>query len=557
MPVAILQHNRFAPQMQPTCGYEVDWGHPLSVGLIAGWLFNEGGGRRVQNVVPEGLPGIFTANDSVTFPTWTRFTKYGGYALTSGGQSYIGVGLGSKLEPTRITVQCWMKPASSSQNHIAMSKRHLGNGDNAWFLGKGDATGTFKWIAYTSAGTLNCRSATNFSTGVWHHGIGIYDGANANLWVDKVNTATAAGSGTLNGASARRLVIASDDQISNYWDGGDLALPMIWGRPLTPNEIAWLFHEPYAFLRPINPYHRVYIALSGTAYSQLLTETLTLTDALLRESRKLLSEGVTLTDVLAKLTNKPFTEGVTLNEVLSKQPQKMLLEALTATDALARSTTKALSDPVALTDAVMKSTGKTFTEVVILTDTLLKQLIFVKVLTETITLTETLTKQAGKTLVDTVTLTEVLTKSLQRVLAEAVTLSEVLVKHCQKALADSVTLNDLVLKQAQKTLAEAATLTDSLTKDAAKLLSESVVLTDVVNKRTTKTLTELLIATETVAKTIQKLLNEQATVSDSLVATLITVARGYVQAVKKALTDLSASSTSMTQPGGSGGSAQP
>jgi len=572
---------------RPTHSLDVLWGHPLAQGLVGGWMFQEGAGRRVANIIPDALPGTFVANDSVTYPAWTLFHRpqYGGRAIQNQTQSYISVGDYTLLNPPRITVHAWFYRTSTTANEPGVTKRHLGNNSNNFFLGTGSSpNGMFSFIAYTIASPLTAESSTNFTTNAWHQVVGTYDGTNARLWVDRLNTATVAGGGALNGNTFPKLVIGSDFQVNGYWNGR-IAFVVIWNRALSSAEITELYTNPHAFLAPPST-RRYFLTSIGQAFAQLLTESVTLTDALRKRPGKAMNdsviltdtvnrlaakglvEAVTLNDVLAKLTAKAaLTEGITLSETLIRGATKSLSESITLSDALARLTSKAFSDGVSLSDVLAKLTGRTLTDSVALTDTLVKQLIFTKLLTETISLTEALAKQTGKTLPETVTLTDSITKLLQRVLGEAVILSEGLVKYSQKLLAESVPLSDTALKQAQKTLMETATLTDSMQKDVTKLLSDSVVLSDAVDKRTAKILSELLTPTDTLVKTVQKVFAEDVILTDTLITQLVTVIRGYVQAVNKAVTELGGtakqsnsaggSGGGLTQPTGSSGSAQP
>ncbi len=238
---------------RPTHALDVLWGHPLAQGIVGGWMFQEGAGRRVANIIPDALPGTFVANDSVTYPTWTVLHRpqYGGRAIQNQTQSYISVGNYALLNPPRITVHAWFYRTSTTSGEPGVTKRHLGNNSNNFFLGTGSnpAVGMFSFIAYTSAGTLTAESVTNFTTNAWHQVVGTYDGSNARLWVDRVNTATTPGSGTLNGNTFPNLVIGSDFQVAGYWNGR-IASVVIWNRALSPAEIVELYTNPHAFLAP-------------------------------------------------------------------------------------------------------------------------------------------------------------------------------------------------------------------------------------------------------------------------------------------------------------------
>jgi len=561
----------------PTHALDVLWGHPLAQGIVGGWMFQEGAGRRVANIVPDALPGTFVANDSVTYPTWTLFHRpqYGGRAIQNQTQSYVSVGNYGLLNPTRITVHAWFYRTSTTSGEPGVTKRHLGNNSNNFFLGTGSSpNGMFSFIAYTVATTLTAESSTNFTTNEWHQVVGTYDGSNARLWVDRANTATAAGSGILNGNAFPNLVIGSDFQVAGYWNGR-IASVVIWNRALSSAEIVELYTNPHAFLAPPST-RRYFITSMGQAFTKLFTETVTLTDTLvkqpgkvlnetatltdmaIRSAAKVLSDAMTLSDVLAKLTTKAaLTEAITLSDMLIRGTTKSLNESMTLSDALARLTGKAFSDGVSLSDVLAKLTGKTFADSVTLTDTLIKQLIFVKLLTETITLTDTLVREARKVLPETITLTDAIAKSvMQHALSEVITLTDTLAKQAQKALAETPTLTDGVARSNAKVLSEVIALSDATAKQASKVLVDSLTLSDILVKSPQKLLSDLLALTDAIAKLTGKPFTETIALTDSLVSALTSII-GYIKATGAGLASPTGSSASQTPTRGAGAAQTP
>lgn len=122
-----------------------------------------------------------------------------------------------------------------------------------------------------------------------------------------------------------------------------------------------------------------------------------------------LTETVAVTDVLLKTPSKALTETLTLSDVLNKLIGKVLAEVLTITDVLSAFKTKvvALTETLTLSDTLLKTSNKVLTETIVLTDTLVKAIS--KIYTETLTFTDTLLKNIGKVLTETLTLTDVLT----------------------------------------------------------------------------------------------------------------------------------------------------
>lgn len=301
---------------------------------------------------------------------------------------------------------------------------------------------------------------------------------------------------------------------------------------------------------------------SGTSYTSTLTETVTLTDSLIRQATKVLSDTITLTATILKTISRTLTETITHTDVVAasrlftkaltletltftdsliKQAAKLLSETVTLTDSLIRSITKVLSETITYTDTVLKQLTRTLSETITYTDTLTKLRTAFKVLTETVTHTDTLIKVTGKVLSETVTYTDTVLKQTARALTETITLTATIVKQAGKllsetvtmtdtilkltsrALTETITLADTVLKQASRTFTETLTFTDSLIRQAGKFLSETVTLSDIVASVNTpagilytKTLTEVMTFTDTLIKQGMKVLTETLTMTDTL-----------------------------------------
>ena len=58
-------------KQKPPLGSRIDTGHPLAQGLVACWLFNEGGGTLVRDITGNGND----ATPDTGTPTWTPTTE--------------------------------------------------------------------------------------------------------------------------------------------------------------------------------------------------------------------------------------------------------------------------------------------------------------------------------------------------------------------------------------------------------------------------------------------------------------------------------------------------
>lgn len=140
-----------------------------------------------------------------------------------------------------------------------------------------------------------------------------------------------------------------------------------------------------------------------TNYYQVCSETLALTDTLLKQPIKTFSETLYLSDTLtSRITGKIFSETLLLSDTFSKSLSKILNEVLTFTDSIAnlKIIPKTLEETLVLTDSVIKTTSRIFSEALTLTDTLIKTAS--RTFSEALTLTDTY----ARLLVKVVTLTE-------------------------------------------------------------------------------------------------------------------------------------------------------
>jgi hypothetical protein len=96
------------------------------------------------------------------------------------------------------TVECWFKIASNPAVQVVLL--YIGGTTAGQRLSLAlNAAGT----VIASNGTVNTTASSAVTTGVWHHAVGVYDGANLQCYVDGVSTGAAvAGSTTITYGSA-------------------------------------------------------------------------------------------------------------------------------------------------------------------------------------------------------------------------------------------------------------------------------------------------------------------------------------------------------------------
>lgn len=199
--------------------------------------------------------------------------------------------------------------------------------------------------------------------------------------------------------------------------------------------------------------------------TKTLTETVTHTDSVVKQGKKVLLETITHTDSILKSLSKIFTETQTSTDTLTKQPAKTLTDTITHTDTLTRLAGKVLSETSNLTDTLERMAAKVFSETTNLTDAIVR--FSQRTFTETVTLTDSLIRSVGKVLSDTLSFTDSLVRTTGRVLSETITHTDTIITSMASAAYS-------------KTLEETANLTDSIVRLTGKVFTETVSLVDSV-----------------------------------------------------------------------------
>jgi len=223
-------------------GLVLDRAHPLARGLAAWYPFNEGAGRRANDISGNGNHGT-----QLLDPAWTGTGgKLTGSALTlNGSTQYVSVPTSASLAIVGdMTMVCWLK-ISAYNWHMLFVKSNAGNaGPYMAYVNQVRGTIEFHrgngtldaYVESTNPGALNiwyCIAVTMTGTAVQHY----------------LNGATN-GSGTLSttiGDSG--TVLRLGNRSDGFWLGGQMANWRLYNRALSAAEVAQLYAEPLAGAR--------------------------------------------------------------------------------------------------------------------------------------------------------------------------------------------------------------------------------------------------------------------------------------------------------------------
>ena len=244
---------------KPPMGVQIQWGHPLANGLIACFLFNEGGGqprnlRTKQALTLNGSPG----------PTYAVAPVYGmGFKTVSAnsnaanlGSAMIGAGgnfstvifanLSSSLVPAN-------NPGVITRNTSATPQIFI------------TTPASLPVFRVNSQGTAGIGSSGTFSLATpimgvftWNNGTGDWQWFLNGLLSTNGNVATSMGAGS-------DYVIGADTPGGSGGFDGIFHEVLEYSRILTAAEVLQLYVDPYCFLQPQSPMQRYWLKGSASA----------------------------------------------------------------------------------------------------------------------------------------------------------------------------------------------------------------------------------------------------------------------------------------------------
>ena len=245
--------------LKPPLGTPIDWSNPLSRGLVGSYLFNEGSGDKVYNLVT-GIPADITT-------LWT--STYKGCELDFGTEAQHRIVTFSETAIAKL-------PATGKFSIIVANTPCTGATGNAYL---------YQW--WGAIGNLVLLPNGSYDTGGYRLYINGTIGSEAG--VNLSNTFNVAALTAIPGSQHMyhdgKLVISGTSDLSALSDvssgilgasfdtgnvfGGTCLYCYLWNRKLTANEVMSLYGDPYQIIGPSLPVWW-YPTESGTEYKDFI-----------------------------------------------------------------------------------------------------------------------------------------------------------------------------------------------------------------------------------------------------------------------------------------------
>ena len=225
-----------SPILTPSLGFAPSLGHPLSRGLVACYLFNEGGGTQLNSVLQIGTGG------SISGATWANKQK-GSCLNFAGSPQYVDLGNPDALnfgDQVPYSFEFILKASAAGNN-------------NQEILSKDTITGDQRIHFFLSAGVLKRFSGFTGPTvdTNWQHIVYTYSPTGVNTGVETfysngIQFATQTGAVPAWQSSPNYALGRSNFGAGVFYFTGDIALFRAYRVALTASEAQALAINPYA-----------------------------------------------------------------------------------------------------------------------------------------------------------------------------------------------------------------------------------------------------------------------------------------------------------------------
>lgn len=227
----------FSHRQKPPVGRRLDLGHPLAVGLVGCWLFNEGQGRTAVDLCGASN-GSFLNGAS-----WASGSD--GVSLNSAANQYVRIPA-TRWQKTdaAVTHEWWWRPRSIRNYNGGFTKTVVNAAAPIdFYVDASNAANAFAG----STGSAAHVSVSNFCIAGQLQQVVVtaQTGGNMVLYRDGIAMATASASPVLDAGSDFR--VGGREDAATFFDG-TFQLARVWNRAISAAEIASLYADPYQMI---------------------------------------------------------------------------------------------------------------------------------------------------------------------------------------------------------------------------------------------------------------------------------------------------------------------
>jgi len=253
---------------------------------------------------------------------------------------------------------------------------------------------------------------------------------------------------------------------------------------------------------------------------QILTDTTSIIDSILKHTSKTLTESLFSTDIVQKQLQFILIDSISIDDILSFLTIKSFLDIINSIDSFSPGLYYTFEDTVILTDIITKFTVTLYFESIIISDTLEKYLEAHLSLSDIIILSDVLFKSVSKTYLEIVALSDVFSKLTKKIFLGTIILTDSIEKSISlfRLLSDIFTLTDTVSFSTSIFKIETITSTESIENylEAHRDFTENIILSDALLKLSSTTFSETINAIDVTLLVTSIFLFEDSILADSI-----------------------------------------
>lgn len=243
---------------KPPAGSILDTSHPLGRDLLAAWMNLEGGGRTYFDSGQQNWG--YTYNGTLTWTPSQRIVPAQpvfGPALTfDGSTSFVSFPRISSFRTMvgggPFTASVWFMTSVLGSRRFVCADYNSGGTTQSYGISIGRVSaGTNNHIA-----VLDDQAGTDYDTGIvmtalnWYHVVTTWDRVRWKISVNGVVTNDVSKTSWTNGTT---FTVGRPGAFNGLYWQGQIGPQMVYSRVLSPDEVKWLYAEPFSMLLPSRP----------------------------------------------------------------------------------------------------------------------------------------------------------------------------------------------------------------------------------------------------------------------------------------------------------------